>query len=216
MSEQFEKAIQAEYAAGADRAEVYNYIARLNAALLGFPHPVSCTQWIPVDHIRSNSWNPNAVAPNEMRLLLTSIKADGYTQGTVTMKDGDTYEIVDGYHRYSVMRNCPEIAKTTGGRLPIVVIDKNPSQRMASTVRHNRARGKHSVAGMASLVFKLLQNGETDEMICNHVGTTPDELLRLKHVTGFSKLFADTKYSQVWTTPEQIEAKKQYEAKGHE
>jgi hypothetical protein len=94
--------------------------------------------------------------------------------------------------------------------LPIVVINKDINDRMASTVRHNRARGKHSIAGMSSMVFKMLDNGWADEAICNELGMEPEELLKLKHITGFSKLFADTEYKKSWKTKRQILQEKSY------
>jgi hypothetical protein len=109
------------------------------------------------------------------------------------------------------MQLHPEIAALTGGMLPIVVLKKDINERMASTIRHNRARGKHSVAGMGSMVMNLLQNGMTDEAICNNLGLEPDELLRLKHVTGFSKLFENAEYNKAWTTPEQLKEQRKYD-----
>ena len=106
-------------------------------------------------------------------------------------------------------RQNEDIQKATGGKVPIVVIEKDMNERMAATVRHNRARGKHSVGGMSNMVFQMLENGWSDSEICNHLGMSPDELLRLKHITGFSKLFADAEYSKTWTTKRQILLKKQ-------
>jgi len=143
-------------------------------------------------------------------LLYTSILHDGYTQPVVTIYDEelDKYVIIDGFHRYFTCKNNEDIRNRNHGRLPIVVLDKEINDRMASTVRHNRARGKHSVGGMSNMVFNMLDNGWSDADICNHLGMSADELLRLKHITGFSKLFADAEYNKAWTTKHQILLKK--------
>lgn len=175
--------------------------------------PVDNIRWVPIERVHANDYNPNSVAKNEMRLLHTSIKHDGYTQPVVTVYDpeNDRYVIVDGFHRYTTMRLNQDIRDTTGGFLPIVVIDKPINDRMASTVRHNRARGKHSITGMANMVFAMLENGMTDQAICNELGLEPDELIRLKHVTGFSKLFENVEYRKSWETKNQIQLRKTYE-----
>lgn len=178
--------------------------------------PIDRVRWIPINQVQANDYNPNSVAVNEMRLLYTSIHHDGFTQPVVTIYD-DTlkkYIIVDGFHRYTVMRSNPDILERTGGCLPCVVLKKDINDRMASTVRHNRARGKHSVSGMANMVFKMLDNGWDDPDICAEVGLTIDELVRLKHVTGFSKLFENVEYSRAWKTRRQIEIAQKY-AKEH-
>ena len=174
-------------------------------------HPVSHVQWVEIDQVQPNDYNPNSVAGVEMGLLHTSIKHDGYTQPIVTIWDEETnkYVIVDGFHRYFTCKHNEDIQKATGGKVPIVVIQKDMNERMAATVRHNRARGKHSVGGMSNMVFQMLENGWGDAEICNHLGMGPEELLRLKHITGFSKLFADAEYSKSWTTKRQILLKKQ-------
>lgn len=181
-------------------------------AALPWNHPVGCVQWVPIEKVSPNDYNPNSVAPQEMRLLHTSISQDGYTQPVVTIYDAerDRYEIVDGYHRYTVMRMHADIAGTTGGYLPVVVIDKPIADRIASTVRHNRARGKHSVNGMSSLVFQMLEAGESDEAICDKIGLEAEELARLKHITGFAKLHADHVYPRAFLTDRQQRAKAAY------
>ena len=123
------------------------------------------------------------------------------------------YIIVDGFHRYFVCKSNKDISEKTHGKLPVVVIEKDINDRMASTVRHNRARGSHSVDGMANMVFSMLDEGWEDSKICNHLGMEPEELLRLKHITGFSKLFANTEYKKSWVTKSQILIKKKYESK---
>jgi len=181
-------------------------------------HPVSDVRWVPIEQVEPNDYNPNSVARVEMGLLLTSILHDGYTQPVVTIYDADRdkYVIVDGFHRYFVMLSNEEVRASTGGLLPVVVIDKTISERMASTVRHNRARGKHSVQGMSSMVFKMLDDGMTDAQVCNELGMEPEELLRLKHITGFSKLFADREYNKSWVTRSQIRVRQEYETQAPE
>lgn len=193
----------------AARVETYNMAVANAAAALGFPHPISAPMWVHIDRVQANDYNPNSVARNEMRLLHTSIAQDGYTQPTVTIYDEalDKYVIVDGFHRYTIMRTQPDIAETTGGYLPVVVIDKPLAERIASTVRHNRARGKHSVAGMSNLVFQMLREGVPDETICSQIGLEPEELLRLKHITGFAKLFSEHEYAKAWDSPRQLAIK---------
>lgn len=176
-------------------------------------HPVSDVRWVPIDKTEANSYNPNAVAPNEMRLLYHSIKNDGFTQPVVTFYDDerDRYIVVDGFHRRQTLMEHEDLRESTGGRLPVVVIDKPINDRMASTVRHNRARGKHSVGGMGSLVFGMLDGGWSDEEVCAQLGMEADELVRLKHVTGFAKLFADVKYRRAWETRRQIKIRRAYQ-----
>ena len=175
--------------------------------------PVSRVRWVPIDQVIANDYNPNSVARNEMKLLHISVSHDGYTQPIVTIYDEvqDKYVIVDGFHRYLICKTYKDIAERTGNRVPIVVIDKPINDRMASTVRHNRARGKHSVDGMANMVFTLLDNGWDDAAVCNELGLEIEELVRLKHITGFSKLFEDVEYRKAWETSKQIKLRKDWE-----
>lgn len=169
-------------------------------------HPINNVQWVPLEKVEANDYNPNSVAGKEMGLLYTSIKHDGYTQPIVTVYDPkkDKYIIIDGFHRYFTCKNNKDIKESTNGCLPIVVLNKDINDRMASTVRHNRARGAHSVTGMSNMVFNMLENGWGDAEICNQLGMEPDEILRLKHITGFSKLFKDTEYNKAWMSKHQI------------
>lgn len=175
--------------------------------------PVDMVRWVPAEKVQANNYNPNSVAKNEMSLLYLSIKHDGYTQPIVTIYDEelDKYIIVDGFHRHLTLKSNKDIYDQNHGKLPVVVIKKDINDRMASTVRHNRARGKHSVDGMASMVFNMLDNGWEDEAICKELGMEADELLRLKHITGFSKLFENVEYSRSWEVKRQIKARKAYE-----
>lgn len=177
--------------------------------------PIDLVRWVPIEKVRPNDYNPNAVASIEMKLLYTSILHDGYTQPVVTIydKDSDSYVIVDGFHRYFTCLHNADILERNKGMLPVVVIDKPINDRMASTVRHNRARGKHSVDGMASMVFSMLENGWDDAAICNELGMEAEELVRLKHITGFSKLFEDVEYKKAWVTRRQAAVKREFKAK---
>jgi hypothetical protein len=168
-------------------------------------------EWVPIEQVEPNDYNPNSVAGKEMSLLYLSIKSDGYTQPVVTIYDPvkKKFIIVDGFHRYFISKMKADIRDWTNGLLPIVVIDKDPNERMAATVRHNRARGEHSIAGMGNLVFSMLSNGATDSEVCNRIGLEPEELLKLKHVTGFSKLFEGVKYRKSWQTPYMIKVKQE-------
>lgn len=195
-----------------DKLALANKYSHLMYSAMGVPHPVGDVRWVPIADVEANNYNPNAVADNEMQLLYTSISHDGYTQPVVTIYDEERnkYVIVDGFHRYSIMRRNKDIMETTDGMLPVVVIDKDINDRMASTVRHNRARGKHSVSGMGNMVFEMLDNGWTDEAICSELGMSADELVRLKHVTGFSKLFENVNYRKSWEMKQQLKFKKEY------
>ena len=174
--------------------------------------PVNRVKWVDIEEISPNDYNPNSVAKKEMGLLYTSILHDGYTQPVVTIFDEEKqkYIIIDGFHRYFTCKSNPDILERNKGRLPIVVLNKNINDRMASTVRHNRARGMHSVTGMSSMVFSMLENGWIDVDICNELGMSVEELVKLKHITGFSKLFEDKEYSKAWETKNQILLKKKY------
>lgn len=206
MSKRELKAALRDYVNGSDdrlnevRGWLHGYSPRKS-------QPVDYVRWVPIEQVSPNDYNPNRVAQIEMGLLLKSIEHDGYTQPIVTIWDEalQVYVIVDGFHRYYVMLHTPALMEETDGLLPIVVLDKTITERMASTVRHNRARGKHSMNGMANMVFSMLDQGQTDAEICNALGLEAEELLKLKHVTGFSKLYADAEYSRAWVTPNQID-----------
>jgi ParB-like chromosome segregation protein Spo0J len=172
-----------------------------------FKSPVYNVLSIPVEKIRANSYNPNHVAPPEMKLLEISVWEDGYTMPIVCyyIKDEDMYEIVDGYHRYTVMLTSDRVREREHGRLPVVVIDKNLDNRMASTIRHNRARGVHSVELMSNIVGELTKAGMGDAWIMRHIGMDKEELLRLKQITGLADLFADKDFSEAWKIGEMPE-----------
>jgi len=158
-------------------------------------HPVSRVQWVPAELVYANDYNPNKVAPPEMKLLEVSIKTDGYTQPIVVWKTEEGYEVVDGFHRHLVGK------KLGMSHLPVVVLnDENTSreERIAATIRHNRARGKHQVKAMSDIVVELSRRNWSDERIGKELGMEPDEVLRLKQITGLAELFADGDFSEAW------------------
>lgn len=162
--------------------------------------PVYNVKAVPVEKIKANSYNPNSVAKPEMDLLYKSILEDGYTMPIVCyyIEDEDTYEIVDGFHRYSVMLNHKDIYERENGMMPVVVIEKDISNRMASTIRHNRARGTHSIELMSNIVSELVDSGMSDAWIMRNIGMDADELLRLKQISGLAALFQNEEFSKSW------------------
>jgi len=165
-----------------------------------YKSPVYNIVAVPVEKIVPNTYNPNAVAPPEMKLLYESIKSDGYTMPIVCYyaKSKDIYIIVDGFHRYRVMIEHTDIYEREGGMLPVSVINKSLDQRMASTIRHNRARGSHSVDLMSNIVKELHELGRSDNWISKHLGMYKDEILRLKQITGLATLFKDINFGKAW------------------
>lgn len=163
--------------------------------------PVYNIKRVPVEKIQANAYNPNSVAPPEMKLLYQSIKEDGYTMPIVCyyLEEEDKYEIVDGFHRYSIMLKHKDIYEREEGCLPISVIDKPIESRMASTIRHNRARGSHSIELMTNIVAELVESGMSDTWIAKNLGMDFDEILRLKQISGLASLFADKEFSNSWT-----------------
>lgn len=155
---------------------------------------------VPIEKIRANNYNPNSVAPPEMKLLYQSIKEDGYTMPIVCyyLSDLDIYEIVDGFHRYTILKNHKDIFERENGCLPVVVIDKERSNLMASTIRHNRARGSHSIELMTNIVSELTKSGMGDDWIMKQIGMDADELLRLKQLSGLAELFKNKNFSESW------------------
>ena len=162
--------------------------------------PVYNVKAVPLEKIRANSYNPNAVAPPEMKLLEISIWEDGYTMPIVCyhLPDEDAYEIVDGFHRYTIMQKSKRIFDREKGLLPVVVIEKDLSNRMASTIRHNRARGSHDVDLMVNIVSELTKAGMGDAWIMKHIGMDADEILRLKQLSGLAELFKNKEFSTSW------------------
>lgn len=169
-----------------------------------YKSPVYNVIAVPIEKVRANSYNPNSVAPPEMELLETSIWEDGYTMPVVCyyIAKEDIYEIVDGFHRYTTLKNSKRIFEREKGMLPVVVIEKDESNRMASTIRHNRARGSHSIDLMSNIVSELTKAGMSDAWILKHVGMDKDELLRLKQITGIADLFKDKEFSEAFSKNE--------------
>lgn len=162
--------------------------------------PVYNVKSVPIDKVTANDYNPNSVAPPEMELLETSIWEDGYTQPVVVVYDSenDKYVVVDGFHRFCTLRNSKRILEREKGMLPVVVLKKDMHDRMASTIRHNRARGTHNIELMSTIVSELVEMGKGDGWICQHIGMSKDELLRLKQITGLASLFQNQDFSNSW------------------
>lgn len=161
-----------------------------------YKSPVYNVIAVPIEKVTANHYNPNLMAPPEMKLLELSIWEDGYTMPCVCyyLEEADRYEIVDGFHRYLVMKTSERIYERENGLLPVSVIDKDVSERMASTIRHNRARGVHSVELMSGIVSELTKSGMSDSWIMKNIGMDKDELLRLKQISGLAELFADKEF----------------------
>ena len=164
--------------------------------------PVYNVQAVPVEKLRANSYNPNSVAPPEMKLLEKSIDEDGFTMPIVCyyIPEEDIFEIVDGFHRYTILKTKKYIYDRENGKAPVVVIDKDETKRMASTIRHNRARGSHSIELMTKIVSELKTSGMSDAWIMKEIGMDADELLRLKQLSGLTELFKDKEFSNSWDT----------------
>lgn len=163
--------------------------------------PVDLVLWVKAESVRANDYNPNNVAPPEMELLRLSISEDGYTQPIVTFDCVDSREVIDGFHRHRVGKECQEIQSRIHGYLPVVTINESrqdKGDRIASTIRHNRARGKHKVDSMSDIVVELRRRNWSDEKIAKHLGMDPDEVLRLTQISGLAELFADQEFSKSW------------------
>lgn len=163
--------------------------------------PVDCVIWVKGETVHANDYNPNKVAPPEMELLKVSILADGYTQPIVTFSEANQHTVIDGFHRNRVAKEIPEVNQRVKGYLPITVI--RPSQedkgdRMASTIRHNRARGKHQIQGMSAIVLDLKRRNWSDEKIAKNLGMDADEILRLTQISGLKEMFKDQDFSFAW------------------
>jgi quercetin dioxygenase-like cupin family protein len=173
-----------------------------------FKSPVYDVKRVPIEKVTANDYNPNSVAPPEMALLETSIWEDGYTQPVVVVRDeeNDKYVVVDGFHRYCILRDSKRINERENGHLPVVVLNKEMHDRMASTIRHNRARGSHNIELMSTIVAELVEMGKGDHWICKHIGMSIDELLRLKQITGVAALFQNQDFSKSWDAEDFEEA----------
>lgn len=180
------------------RVAVYNRIVALASAYLNIPHPVTCPQLVRVEQVRGNEYNPNKVAPPEMRLLTLSIEKDGLTMPVVVADDKKGWVVVDGFHRRQVVKTKANVRRSLGGYLPIVRLNKNLEDRITSTVRHNMARGAHQVELTAKLVTLLRRHNWTNERIGKELGMDPDEVLRLKQMQGLAEAFSNREFSRAW------------------
>lgn len=164
--------------------------------------PVDCVLWVKNQNVYANDYNPNSVAPPEMKLLYISISEDGYTQPIVSMLDDNgNSEVVDGFHRHRVGKEFKDINDRVHGYLPIVAINedrKSKEDRIAATIRHNRARGKHKVSSMSDIVVELKKRNWTDEKISRELGMDADEVLRLCQISGLAEMFANEDFTQAW------------------
>ena len=188
--------------------EIHDESGSYPAANEGYDSPVYDVKRVPIEQVTANDYNPNSVAPPEMALLETSIWEDGYTQPVVVVhdKENDKYVVVDGFHRYCTLRDSKRIYERERGMLPVVVLKKEMHDRMASTIRHNRARGTHNIELMSTIVSELVEMGKGDAWICKHMGMSPDELLRLKQITGVAALFQNQDFSKSWDAEDFEEA----------
>lgn len=186
----------------ADKIETINEIRRTLHQYSPFKsEPVDCVQWVPNTQVQANDYNPNTVAPPEMKLLELSIQEDGYTQPIVGWDRDNKIEVIDGFHRHRVGKESKAIQKRIHGYLPLVVINTDRTEladRMASTIRHNRARGKHGVDSMSDIVVELKKRNRSEEWIAKHLGMDADEVLRLCQVSGLVEMFSNTEFSQSW------------------
>jgi ParB-like chromosome segregation protein Spo0J len=189
-----------------DRIDTLNQVKRALHEVSPFKNePVDCVEWVPIEEVQANHYNPNTVAPPEMRLLGLSIDADGYTQPVVTFPENDHLTVVDGFHRSRIARENKAIRSRVKGHLPVVRIRAErhgETDRMASTIRHNRARGRHGVDEMSKIVSELTKKAWPDEKIAKELGMDQDEVLRLKQITGLAELFADRNFSMAWDIDE--------------
>lgn len=186
-----------------DKVDALNEIREALHSISPFnTEPVDFVRWVKSDFVKANDYNPNSVAPPEMELLRLSISNDGYTQPIVSMANDDgTREVIDGFHRHRVGKECKDIQQRVHGYLPLVQIrssQEDKTDRMASTIRHNRARGEHRVDSMADIVVELKRRFWDDKKIAKELGMEADEVLRLTQVTGLAGLFADREFSEAW------------------
>jgi len=185
-----------------ERARFVNEVRAMLHEISPFKsEPVDFVRWVKAPQVRANDYNPNSVAPPEMELLRLSISADGYTQPIVAMTDEDAFEVIDGFHRHRVGKECKDIQSRVHGYLPLVEIKserRGKSDRMAATIRHNRARGKHKVEAMSDIVIELKRRNWADDKIARELGMEQDEVLRLCQISGLADIFSDRDFSQAW------------------
>lgn len=184
----------------AERVTALNQVRTNLHAISPFQdEPIDCVLWVPGASVQPNAYNPNVVYSPEMKLLEISITEDHYTQPVVTHAEGDVYRIVDGEHRYLIGTGAKPIVKRLSGYLPVTVTHtRTEKDHMASTIRHNRARGVHKLDGMSAIVSRMLADGWRDDQIADHLGMDADEILRLKQVSGIAGVFARAEYNRAW------------------
>lgn len=203
MNEQIKSAIESiKEMPFEEKIGTINEIKKLLKQISPFSaEPVECVQWVKSEEVIANDYNPNSVAPPEMELLHTSIQEDGYTQPIVVWQHDGIYEVVDGFHRNRVGKEYEDIRERIHGYLPVVVINndrEDKGDRIASTIRHNRARGKHKVEAMSDIVLDLKKRNWSDAKIAKELGMDADEVLRLAQIQGLAEMFADREFSQAW------------------
>jgi ParB-like chromosome segregation protein Spo0J len=182
------------------RVEIFNAVSAVMKDFINLPHPALGVKLVKSEQIEANDYNPNKVAPPEMRLLTLSIRKDGVTMPVVASRNGgnDKYTVVDGFHRTQLIQNTTDIKESLGGYVPIVELNKTVEDRITSTVRHNMARGTHQVELSAKLVAALKKHNWTNQRIGMELGMDPDEVLRLKQITGLAEAFKDKEFSKSW------------------
>jgi ParB-like chromosome segregation protein Spo0J len=169
--------------------------------------PVDCVLWVPCDVIEANDYNPNSVAPPEMELLAVSILEDGYTQPIVTFDEDSKRTVVDGFHRNRVGKEVKAVRERVLGYLPVVTINEwkeDKGDRIASTIRHNRARGKHRIDAMSEIIVDLKRRNWSNEKIAKNLGMDADEILRLSQISGLAEMFADESFSEAWEAEQTV------------
>ncbi len=191
-----------------DRINLLNQIKRRLHDISPFKNePVDCVLWVKSEKVHANDYNPNNVAPPEMELLRLSINNDGFTQPIVSMMENGKVEVIDGFHRNRVGKECGDIQDRIHGYLPIVTIRKsqeNINDRVASTIRHNRARGKHQVDAMSDIVVDLKKRNWSNKKISKELGMDADEVLRLSQISGLTELFSNKEFSTAWESEESV------------
>lgn len=193
-----------------EKIETLNYVRKMLHEVSPLKHhPVDYVAWEKSENVEKNEYNPNSIAPPEMQLLYESISNDGYTMPIVSFREPEgKIRIVDGFHRRETEQRNKDISESTFGRVPVTNIrdaQGHESDRMASTIRHNRARGTHNIDLMSTIVSELVEMGKGDAWICKHIGMSKDELLRLKQITGLASLFLNKDFSQAWDADSEIE-----------
>ncbi|HEY3429796.1 MAG TPA: ParB/RepB/Spo0J family partition protein [Cyclobacteriaceae bacterium] len=205
------------------KVEALNYIREQLHNVSPFKsEPVDFVKWIVNSLVHANDYNPNSVAPPEMQLLEVSIVNDGYTQPIVTWPKDDVVEVIDGFHRNRVGKESKEVNKRVQGFLPTVIIKKEregKNDRIASTIRHNRARGKHAVSAMSDIVIELKKRNWSESRISKELGMDEDEILRLCQISGLAEAFENDDFSQAWESAihsNEIITDVEFETPGHE